>query len=323
MPTNKMTEFTTVTGKTLAEAINGMQELLPPDAYTEVPGAGNFTDVDPAYLTLKATEIFGACGFGWAYDYDAATVSVIPVIQKTKNGDRNVFQASIPKFELRFRYLDGEGNLVWSEPVLSTGANANENAGYAMRGSLTNAIGSAFAKLCWQLPTWLNKVTHKNAAALWAQKHGTGQAGNGKAASTENKTKTAQQTANKQVETTASPAASAQAPAAEAASSPVTEPGAAGSNINSASGMTLQDAYTVIIPKDAGAPMAGKTLGEAKNDAILGVGIIKFLTGNFPNQSNVTFKPVNPEQERLQRAALVIYGEMANGDGKGGNSKKK
>ena len=59
---NILNEWRTLTGLTLGEAIKELKAVLPPSAYKAVPGSQGLTDIDPSYLTEKATEIFGRGG---------------------------------------------------------------------------------------------------------------------------------------------------------------------------------------------------------------------------------------------------------------------
>jgi hypothetical protein len=62
------------------------------------------------------------------------------------------------------------------------------------------------------------------------------------------------------------------------------------------------------IPEGIGVPLAGKTLGEALNDAELGSGIITYLAGIQPNQKKQFFDPGEDKNlMKLKDAALVLY----------------
>ena len=177
--------WTTLTGRTLGAVIQELKAVLPPAAYKPVPGSQGLTDIDPSYLTEKATELFGPAGLGWFWVYDAKDLEVVALDRTRKTGgEYTTFEANLLRFALYFRYVDSNGEQRISEPILATGGNTNENRSYAIRGALTNAIGAAFAKLCWQLPVYQGLVDHQNAAKLFAKANG------GAAAGSENGTST-------------------------------------------------------------------------------------------------------------------------------------
>lgn len=164
---NIMQDWKTLTGLTLGEAINRMAEILPPAAYKKVPGAADLTDIDPAHLTETATKVFGPCGIGWAFHYDPANLEVRWVERTKRSGDvYETYEAELKQLTLRYAYV-ADDTVRWSEPIPANGGVDNENRGYAERGSLTNAIGAAFAKLCWQLLVYKGVVDHTNAAELF------------------------------------------------------------------------------------------------------------------------------------------------------------
>jgi hypothetical protein len=156
----------TLTGMTLTEALEKFQSPLEPAAYKGVPGGANLTDIDPSYLTEIATQVFGICGIGWFY-----TCRNPQVRSEPRSSSRREYAAYVASVELELRYrvwtID-ESTMITSEPVLSTGGSENEVEAYAVRGALTNAIGAAFAKLCWQLPVYQGKLTHQNAGKVSA-----------------------------------------------------------------------------------------------------------------------------------------------------------
>ena len=160
-----------VTGFTLPAAIAEMQKPLPASAYKPVPGASDLTDIDPAYLTEIATQVFGPIGFGWWYDFQPTDLTISAEARTAKSGrEYTVFTASLHKLIVRYRLLDAAGHTLISEPITATGGNENEVESYAVRGALTNALGAAFAKLTWQLPVYKGQLSHRNAATFGDKK---------------------------------------------------------------------------------------------------------------------------------------------------------
>ena len=173
---NVMQDWKTLTGLTLGQAITKLAEVLPPEAYKKVPGAADLTDIDPSYLTEAVTKVFGPCGLGWSFNYNPADLEVRYVERTTRKGDTYaVYEATLARLDLRFCCLDGDDRPTWSEPILANGGSDNEQKGYAVRGALTNAIGAAFSKLCWQILVYKGIVSHDNAAGIYkkqAEKRG-------------------------------------------------------------------------------------------------------------------------------------------------------
>ncbi len=173
---NIMQDWKTLTGLPLGQAITKLAEVLPPEAYKKVPGAADLTDIDPAYLTETVTRVLGPCGLGWSFSYNPADLEVRFTERITRKGDTYaVYEATLARLDLRYCCLDGENRPTWSEPILANGGSDNEQKGFAVRGALTNAIGAAFAKLCWQILVYKGIVSHENAAAIYkkqAEKRG-------------------------------------------------------------------------------------------------------------------------------------------------------
>lgn len=155
----KYASLKTLTGLTLDQAIGIMKAKLPPTAYKPVPDMPYLTDINPAYLTEVATNVFGMCGIGWHYRFDAPVVTEF--VQKTRSGERGMFRADLDYFYLVVTVQTEDGNLIESEPIYVNGSNDSEDRGYAVRGAITNALGAAFSKLCWQLPLYQGLYDNK------------------------------------------------------------------------------------------------------------------------------------------------------------------
>ena len=159
----------TLTGVPLTDALREMQAVLPPAAYKSVPGAGvDLTDTDPAYLTEKVTELFGACGIGWWYVVNPEFIHV-HTVDRQKSGGRGSYQtweATIAQLRLYYAYHEEGGLVKESRAIIANGGSDNKNRVFAERGALTNALGAAWAKLLWQLPIYKGIVSHKNAASF-------------------------------------------------------------------------------------------------------------------------------------------------------------
>jgi hypothetical protein len=303
--TSLMKTWRTLTGLSMEQAVLRLMDVLPPRAYKAVPGAAGLTDIDPSYLTQVATSVFGLCGLGWKYEYDPASLNVTCMEQTTKSGSvRTVYDALLAMLTVQFRYIDEAGEVHWSEPIPANGGSENDQRGFAVRGALTNAIGAAFAKLCWQLPVYQGKIDHHNAAEMYkkAKQSKAGENGGSEGSSAEEKIEQKAEP-NETLETERIPESVG---ASRFAVQTPTDPAA-----------RLAWADSIVIPEGIGVPLAGETLGAAKKDKMFGVAILKFLSGKYANASGELFKPTNPEQEELQQAAAVLLdSEGLNGNGK-------
>ena len=151
--------YTTLTGLTLAQVAEKLDTELPKDAYTAVPGAAGLTDIDPNYMRKVLNEIFGMCGIGWGYSYDPNDLVVAVEERKVKaGGTRRVHVASLKRLRLWYK-LNGT-NVVHICDVYASGGSDNDVEGYAMSGSITNAIGKAVSNLGFQESVYLGKRSH-------------------------------------------------------------------------------------------------------------------------------------------------------------------
>jgi hypothetical protein len=157
-------QFTTLTGYTMREALAKMNEVLEPNAYKAVSGtAVSLTDIKPAYLTMVLSQVFGPAGLGWHFDYSGVDKRESGYTN-SKGVDKTRWVATIDRLEFRYRYIVGD-QMYWSLPILANGgSDSSDNPEYAMRGALTNALGAAASKLCWQLRVYMGKLDHTTAA---------------------------------------------------------------------------------------------------------------------------------------------------------------
>lgn len=159
-----MDTIKTLTGLTLSQLqlIEKLDEQLPADAYSAAPGGADLTDIDPNYMRSVLNRVFGLCGFGWGYDYDASDLQMSKEVRETRNGPREVVVANLKR--LRFWYkLVADGKEFICE-IPSSGASENSTSGYAMSGAVTNAIGKAVSNIGFQESVYLGKRSHKTVA---------------------------------------------------------------------------------------------------------------------------------------------------------------
>jgi hypothetical protein len=157
-----MSTITTLTGLTLEQLAQALDAELPADAYSATPGGADLTDIDPNYMRSVLNHVFGLCGYGWGYDYDAGDLEMHKEMRETRNGPREVTVATLKR--LRFWYkLVADGKEFICE-IPSSGASENSTSGYAMSGAVTNAIGKAVSNVGFQESVYLGKRSHKTVA---------------------------------------------------------------------------------------------------------------------------------------------------------------
>lgn len=160
-------QYHTMTGMTLESALQELQKVLPADAYKGMPGATDFTDIDPHWARKVFTNVFGPQGIGWTFNFPPDAV-VVTAQEKESSSKRKyiLHTASVDYAELRFAYVDDAGATIWSAPIQCSGGSDNEQRHWAVRGAMTNAMNSGFAGLLWQLPVYLGIVSHKNVRSF-------------------------------------------------------------------------------------------------------------------------------------------------------------
>jgi len=144
-------ELHTLTGLTIDELLVRLDEELPSDAYSPVPGSPDLTDIDAGFMRKVLTKCFGLCGVGWGYMYD-------PVNLHLNQFDRPCVSLT----ELVFWYVmvDARGERQRYE-IQATGGSENRNLAFAMKGAVTNAIGHAVSNLGFQESVYLGRRSHR------------------------------------------------------------------------------------------------------------------------------------------------------------------
>ncbi|MBI1855611.1 MAG: hypothetical protein HYR93_07080 [Chloroflexi bacterium] len=153
--------FKTLAGLTLAEAATRLDAELPKDAYKAVPGAADLTDIDPNYMRKTFNEVFGMCGIGWGYRYDAHDLRVeIENRPRSSGGTRKVHMATLLRLIFWYKLADAQGAETLCE-IEASGGSENDVEAYAMKGAITNALGNAASNIGFQESVYLGKRSHK------------------------------------------------------------------------------------------------------------------------------------------------------------------
>jgi hypothetical protein len=151
----------TLTGIALESVAGLLDAELPKDAYKAVPGTADLTDIDPNYMRKVLNEVFGLCGIGWGYRYDSADLHTeIEERKRSSGGVRRVYVATLRHLTFWYKLSDRDGNVVTCE-IDASGGNDNEIEAYAMKGSITNAIGHASSNIGFQESVYLGRRSHK------------------------------------------------------------------------------------------------------------------------------------------------------------------
>jgi len=269
--------YTTLTGLTLAQVAEKLDAELPKDAYTAVPGAAGLTDIDPNYMRKVLNETFGMCGIGWGYSYEPGDLVVAVEERKLKAGGvRRVHVASLKRLRLWYK-LNGPAAIHICD-VYASGGSDNDVEGYAMSGSITNAIGKAVSNLGFQESVYLGKRSHTTVGRKPAGSSVSRPAAQSKPAAAAPK-----------------PMASKPAPKAEAKKTEVSDEiidDLAPAQLT----VSIAEASTFVIP-------TGNRKGQVLGDQSLDV-IAWYAT---------SLKAANDEQHALQAAAKVLLKVRSNG----------
>lgn len=146
------TQLFTLTGLSLVEAIRKLDEELPEDAYKPVPGAVELTDISPAHMRNVLNTVFGLCGLGWGYTFDASDVTV------EQEGNRYV--AILKHLVFWYKVVHEDGTL-GTATVDSTGASENYQPAYALKGAITSALGNAASNIGFQESVYMGRRSHR------------------------------------------------------------------------------------------------------------------------------------------------------------------
>jgi len=157
-------EIVTLTGYTMSQVIEKLDDALEPDAYKKVDGVpGNFTDIRPAWLWQLLNNVFGLCGIGWWYTYD--TINTRSEMRPTSSGEKLYYVAEIPRVDFFYRMLVDGAERDFG-PVSSPGMSDNVlKPEWAAKGAVTSALTSSASRLGWQSSVYKGHRSHTNKGA--------------------------------------------------------------------------------------------------------------------------------------------------------------
>jgi len=156
---------TTLTGMSIPDLIVYLDAELPPGSYKAVPGGAGLTDIDPSQMKHVLNRAFGMCGLGWSYAYEAHDLNFTVETRKTSNGGtRTVYVAVLTKlvFSYQLKSATTESQSLYQIPA--SGSSENSNAAYALKGAITNALGSAVSNIGFQESVYVGARSHATVA---------------------------------------------------------------------------------------------------------------------------------------------------------------
>ena len=135
-----------------------LDEELPAAAYKPIPGGAKLTDVNHAYAYPIMDELFGPFGYGWGLEWETVEVHE----RQTARGG-TTYVAIVPRavFWYRIVILRGDGRSEERIAVAVSGGSENASPWYAMKGAVTNALGSGLATIGWQASVYRGERTHE------------------------------------------------------------------------------------------------------------------------------------------------------------------
>jgi hypothetical protein len=166
-----ITKIKTLVGITLEELVKKLDEQLPKDAYSAVPGAAGLTDIDPNYMRLTLNLLFGLCGIGWGYRYEPVDM-LTDVQERTRSngqGSRRVYTATLKRLTFWYKLLDEKSETLLCE-VDASGGSENDVEAYAMKGAITNALGNAVSNIGFQQSVYLGLRSHETVRKMAVSK---------------------------------------------------------------------------------------------------------------------------------------------------------
>lgn len=153
----------TLIGLDLFEAFKRLDNQLPAGAYKQIQGGKGgklgLTDIVPAFLPELLLELFGPIGLGWGFTIEEMVVAENKVERKGGYTDTE-YQA---RCRLSSWYAYRTNDIIANSTLISaTGASTNTQVEWAMKGAITNALGTAWFFAGYQLSVHKNERSHDN-----------------------------------------------------------------------------------------------------------------------------------------------------------------
>lgn len=153
----------TLTGLTLEQAFQQLDQELPAGAYKALPGAVDLTDIDPNWMRKVLNHVFGMCGYGWGYEYDPSNLEYrYETRTNAKGNEYGVYVAVLTHLRFWYTLQEDSGNVTHVCAIHATGASENANIAYALKGAITNALGNAVSNIGFQESVYIGLRSHKD-----------------------------------------------------------------------------------------------------------------------------------------------------------------
>lgn len=160
-----MNNLKTFAGLTLEDAFAQLDAQLESAAYKEIRGGKGqslgLTDIVPAYLPFTLNKLFGPIGIGWGFSVDDQNTKAFEV-EKNDGSTRTEYTSSakVTVWYNGFDDMFAAQKFVLAERV--PGGSSNSTLEWAMKGAVTNALGTAWFFAGWQISVYMDKRGHNN-----------------------------------------------------------------------------------------------------------------------------------------------------------------
>lgn len=155
--------YTTLHGKLITEAFAELDRQLPANAYKAISGGKGgklgLTDIVPAFLPELLLELFGPIGIGWGFSIEDMQIEKQEV--QRKGGYTDTEHCVTCKINVWYAFRDGD-ELKQSHNIHATGGSTNTQVEWAMKGAITNALGTAWFFAGYQLAVYKAERGHNN-----------------------------------------------------------------------------------------------------------------------------------------------------------------
>jgi hypothetical protein len=147
--------YTTLTGLTIYELIEGFDRQFSADAYKAITGSQ--TDIKQAWINEMLTYGFGLWGTGYGIEYETSDIHYSTVAPRGNQGEQVHVQLTKAVFWYILVNEDGEKE---RHEMHLNGGNASTDMEHAFNGALTNVMTHASKRLLGQLSVFKGRRSH-------------------------------------------------------------------------------------------------------------------------------------------------------------------
>lgn len=157
-----MADYKTFSGIPLCEVQQRLDVELEARAYKEIRGGKGqklgLTDIAPAYLPDTLGFLFGPLGIGWGFE--VLNMASSPEQVERQSGYTDTEWSARCDVRPWYAVISSEGKMHRAEMPNCPGASKNSMREWAEKGAVTNALGTAFFFLGWQMSVYKGKRSH-------------------------------------------------------------------------------------------------------------------------------------------------------------------